>query len=93
MMSRRERIADVLETTFHPADMEVTDESERHHGHSGWREGGETHFRVRLVAEAFVGRSRLDRHRLVQEALKDEFASGLHALAIEARAPCEPGRG
>lgn len=91
-MSRHDRIAAALKDAFHPAEVEVLDESERHHGHAGWREGGETHFRVRVVAEAFAGRSRVDRHRLVQDALKGEFASGLHALAIEARAPGEPGR-
>jgi len=60
-----------------------------HEGHAGARPGGETHFRVTIVAEAFRGRSRLDRHRMVNTALAEELADGVHALAIHASAPGE----
>ena len=69
----------------------VTDESEQHHGHAGWREGGETHFRLDIVSEAFAGKSRVERHRLVNDILKGAFERGLHALAIQAKAPGESG--
>jgi BolA protein len=88
-MSRQDRIAVALNEAFRPTELTVTDDSQRHHGHSGWREGGETHYSVRVVSDAFVGKSRVARHRLVTDALAAEFAGGLHALAIEARAPGE----
>ena len=64
-------------------------ESHQHQGHGGWREGGETHFRVEIVSVAFAGKSRLERHRLVNGALAQELAESVHALAIAARAPGE----
>lgn len=88
-MSRRDRIAAALGAVLQPDSLTIVDESERHHGHAGWREGGETHYRVQVVAAAFSGKSRVTRHRLVTDALKDEFECGLHALAIEAKAPGE----
>ena len=78
-----------LEAALSPTRLEVIDESHRHHGHSGWKEGGETHFRVRIVAEAFRGQTRLARHRLINDLLARELAERIHALAIEARAPGE----
>lgn len=90
-MTRADRIVRALNEALQPLELVVTDESERHHGHSGWREGGQTHYRVRVVSAAFAGVARLGRHRLVTDALSAEFAGGLHALAIEARAPGEPG--
>ena len=53
-MTRRDRIEASLEEAFHPQELEILDESHLHHGHAGWREGGETHFRVKLVADAFT---------------------------------------
>lgn len=82
-------ITQTLQQRLQPADLTVTDESEQHRGHSGWREGGETHFRIYIVSEAFSGKSRVERHRLVNEVLKDAFDRGLHALAIQAKAPGE----
>lgn len=87
--SRTKRIQRSVEQAFAPEALEVEDESERHHGHAGWREGGETHFRLRIVSEAFAGKTRLERHRMVNAALAEELANGLHALAIEAKAPGE----
>jgi BolA protein len=72
-----------------PARLEVTDESHLHAGHSGHRPGGETHYRVDIVSDAFKGKGRLDRHRMVNEALASELAGGVHALAIHASAPGE----
>lgn len=89
MTGMRERIGTKLESAFSPLALEVLDESHQHAGHGGWREGGETHFRVKIVSEAFRGKSRLDRHRLVNAALAAELAERVHALAIVARAPGE----
>jgi len=82
-------ITQELQNRLNPAELTVIDESEQHRGHAGWREGGETHFRIHIVSEAFAGKSRVERHRLVNEALGGAFARGLHALAIQAKAPGE----
>ena len=75
--------------TLGPTRLEVLDESEQHRGHGGWREGGETHFRIDIVSQAFAGKSRVERHRLVNAVLDDAFKRGLHALAVRARTPAE----
>src|SRR5262249_21479699 len=75
------------------ASLDVVDESHQHAGHAGHREGGETHFRVYIVAEAFRGKSRLERHRMINETLVGELAGGVHALAIPASAPGESHAG
>jgi BolA protein len=82
-------IARTLEERLQPTRLSVLDESHQHVGHGGWREGGETHFRVDIVSDAFSGKSRVERHRLVNDALKGAFDRGLHALAIQAKAPGE----
>ncbi len=82
-------IAATLEEALRPTHLVVTDESHQHQGHAGWREGGETHFRLDIVSEAFRGKSRVERHRIVNAALAGAFERGLHALAIKARAPGE----
>jgi BolA protein len=78
-----------LRSEFAPARLAIADESSRHHGHAGWREGGETHFRVEIVSAAFEGQSRIQRQRRVYAALKEEFAAGLHALALTTLTPAE----
>jgi len=88
-MARRDLIAERLTKVFAPASLEVIDESHQHVGHAGHREGGETHFRVYIVAEAFRGKSRLERHRMINQTLVAELQSGVHALAIHASAPGE----
>ncbi len=88
-MTMHERITEKLRQAFQPDSLEVIDESSLHHGHSGWREGGETHFRVKLVAPAFAGLSRVERHRRVNAALAEELRERVHALAIQAKAPGE----
>jgi BolA family transcriptional regulator, general stress-responsive regulator len=78
-----------LRTAFAPLRLAIEDESARHHGHAGWREGGETHFRVEIVSAAFEGQSRVTRQRQVYAALKAEFDAGLHALALTTLTPAE----
>jgi BolA family transcriptional regulator, general stress-responsive regulator len=90
-MARRDLITAKLTKAFMPQRIEVVDESDRHAGHAGHRPEGETHFRVYIVAEAFRGKSRLERHRMINETLVGELRSGVHALAIHASAPGEAG--
>jgi BolA protein len=82
-------IREKLSRAFQPSRLEVLNESHLHAGHSGSPGTGESHFRVLLVSPAFAGRSRLERHRLVNEVLAAELAGGVHALAIAAYAPGE----
>lgn len=84
LTSRSERIRSALEAAFHPSQLDIVDESHLHHGHAGAAPGGETHYAVRIRAAALAGLTRVARHRAVNEALKAEFASGLHALHIDA---------
>ncbi|HVI29811.1 BolA family protein [Hansschlegelia sp.] len=91
-MSVRDRIESALTEALRPQRLEVVDESHLHAGHAGSRPGGETHFRVRIVSDAFSGVSRIERHRRVNALLAAELAGPVHALAIDARAPEEPGR-
>jgi BolA protein len=90
-MTRRDLITEKLKRAFVPRDIDVVDESHQHVGHAGHRPEGETHFRVYIVSEAFRGKSRLERHRMVNETLAAELAGGVHALAIHASAPGEAG--
>jgi BolA protein len=80
-----------LTEAFNPESLRVVDESHQHAGHAGHRPGGETHFRVYIVAEAFRGKSRVERHRMINATLSGELAGGVHALAIHAAAPGEGG--
>jgi BolA protein len=88
-MAIKEAISRKLTEALAPVSLDVVDESENHRGHGGWREGGETHFRVQVVSEAFRGKGRVERHRMVNALLADELAGRVHALAISARAPGE----
>jgi BolA protein len=88
-MTVREVITAKLGEAFAPASLDVIDESDRHVGHAGYRAGGETHFRIHIVSEAFRGKSRLERHRMIYNTLADELKAGVHALAIEATTPSE----
>ena len=89
MMSVRERIEEKLKAAFQPESLNVVDESHLHAGHAGARPGGETHFRVSVASIAFAGKSRVERHRMVNSALAEELAGSVHALAIHASAPGE----
>ena len=90
-MARRDLITEKLTKAFTPESVRVVDESHQHIGHAGHRPGGETHFRVYIVAEAFRGKSRLERHRMINATLAGELKGGVHALAIHASAPGEAG--
>lgn len=78
-----------MKNGFAPLALELIDESAHHAGHAGAREGGQTHYRLRLVSAAFAGLNRVSRQRLIHEALREEFESGLHALSLELKAPEE----
>ena len=78
-----------LTEAFQPQSLNVVDESHQHEGHAGARPGGQTHFRVYIVSESFKGKTRIDRHRMINQALADDLAAGVHALAIHATAPGE----
>ena len=92
-MSMQSSIAAKLRDTFSPERLEVVNESHLHAGHQPQFDGGgETHMRVRIVAAAFAGMSRVARHRAINDVVKAEFDQGLHALAVEAAAPGEPVR-
>jgi BolA family transcriptional regulator, general stress-responsive regulator len=86
-MDREAAIRSKLTAAFAPEGLTVENESERHHGHQG--AGADTHFRVTVVSLAFEGKSRVERHRMVNEALAIELDGGLHALAIRALTPAE----
>ncbi len=80
-------IEDKLTRVFAPQSLDVIDESHLHAGHAGSHPQGESHFRVKIVSQAFAGKSRIDMHRMVNAALADELRSRVHALAIHASAP------
>ena len=83
------RIETALVAQFAPASLTLVDESAKHAGHAGAQPGGETHYRVRIVADAFEGLNRVARQRLVYNLLREEFDTGLHALALELKTPGE----
>jgi BolA family transcriptional regulator, general stress-responsive regulator len=90
-MAAKDNITKKLREAFSPESLDVTDESHLHEGHSGHRPGGETHFRLYIVSVAFEGKSRIERHRMINAVLAAELAGSVHALAIKAHAPGESG--
>jgi BolA protein len=78
-----------LQQALSPSRLEVVDDSARHQGHAGHREGGESHFNLVIEAKAFAGKGRVARQRLVHQALSEELAGPVHALSIIALAPGE----
>ena len=82
-MSVREEIESRLQRAFDPTELSVVDDSERHRGHAGYQEGGQSHFNVRMRATAFKGQSRIARHRAVHAALGAELVGRIHALALD----------
>lgn len=82
-MSVKDTLTAKLTAKFAPAFLDVIDESNKHFGHAGWREGGETHFRVRIATAHFDGLSRIAQHRAVMETLDAELKDRVHALAID----------
>jgi BolA protein len=88
-MSTKDVIINKLREAFLPESLEVADESHLHEGHAGHDARGETHFRVNIVSPTFKGKSRVERHRMVNAALEAELKGSVHALAIKAQAPGE----
>ncbi len=88
-MRTQDIIVTKLSDAFAPDSLRVEDESAQHKGHAGHRPGGETHFRVYIVSSAFKGKSRIERHRMINTVLASELSGGVHALAIHASAPDE----
>lgn len=82
-MSVTNEIQTRLQETFSPTELEVIDDSERHRGHAGYQEGGESHFNVRIRAAAFDGQSRIQRHRAVHSALGKDLVGRIHALSLD----------
>ena len=90
-MRTTDLITEKLTEAFTPQSLKVEDESHLHAGHAGHRPGGQTHYRVYIVSEAFKGKTRIDRHRMINAILSAELSGGVHALAIHAAAPGEGG--
>ena len=88
-MSVAATIREKLMRAFAPEHLDVVNDSHLHAGHHGSPGTGESHFTVLVVSAAFAGKSRLERHRLVNETLASELAGKVHALAIKAHAPGE----
>ena len=88
-MTAESRIRERLTAQLSPVLLDVVNESQLHAGHAGSPGTGESHFRVMIVSAVFAGKSRVERHRLVNAALADELRHGVHALAIKAHAPGE----
>ena len=72
-----------LQAALAPHALLLIDESNQHHGHAGAHPSGESHFRVRIASQAFAGKTLLQKHRMVNEAVAEELKSRVHALAIE----------
>ncbi|MEO0938434.1 MAG: BolA family protein [Pseudomonadota bacterium] len=82
-MRKADRIAEKLKQAFAPRELEVVDDSAAHAGHAGAPEGGESHFNLRIRAEAFAGQSRVARHRAIHAAIGADLIGEIHALAID----------
>jgi BolA protein len=89
-MSLQSRMHEKLLTTLNPTRLDVVNESHLHAGHASSPGTGESHFRVLIVSPDFAGKSRVERHRIVNDLLRDELRDCVHALAIKALAPGEP---
>ncbi|MFY0597387.1 MAG: BolA family transcriptional regulator [Cognatishimia sp.] len=82
-MSVKDEIHERLSAVFHPTELVVVDDSESHRGHAGFQEGGESHFNVRIRAQAFEDMSRIKRHRAVHDAIGKDIVARIHALALD----------
>lgn len=82
-MRVEEEIRQKLQSAFQPRELKVVDDSESHRGHAGYQEGGQSHFNLRIAADAFENMSRIERHRAVHAALGPELIGRIHALAME----------
>ena len=91
-MQIADRMRQKIEDALAPAQLEIIDDSHRHAGHAGHDGQGESHFRVRIVAEAFAGKSRVERQRLVYDLLAAELKDRVHALSLTTQTPAESAR-
>jgi BolA protein len=90
-MRTADLITKKLTEAFAPQSLKVLDESHQHEGHAGHRPGGQTHYRIYIVSEVFKGKTRIERHRMINQLLAAELAGSVHALAIHAAVPDESG--
>lgn len=88
-MAMADLIRSKLEAALAPEILEIEDQSEQHRGHAGYREGGESHFHLTIVAERFTGKSRIERQRMVHRPLAEELKEKIHALSMSVKAPGE----
>ena len=88
-MEFKEKLQQKLLDALQPETLKLVDESARHRGHAGYQPGGNSHFRLRIVADAFMGQTRLARHRTIHTLLAEELRTQIHALAIDALTPDE----
>jgi BolA protein len=88
-MSVEQSIREKLTEAFAPEVLEVVNQSHRHAGHAGSPGTGESHFAVKVVSAAFAGKSRLERHRMVNDVLAEEMSGNVHALVLSALSPEE----
>ncbi|MDF3819017.1 BolA family transcriptional regulator [Leptospira sp. 96542] len=84
---RKIRMEEILVKEFLPTDIQVLDVSLEHAGHPGSRPSGETHYRLRMQSDRFLGKNQVECHRMVYSALQNEFKTGLHALEMELTSP------
>jgi BolA protein len=89
-MTLQSRMREKLMLTLNPTRLDVVNESHLHAGHGSSPDTGESHFRLLIVSGNFSGKSRIERHRIVNDLLRTELEDGVHALAIKALAPGEP---
>jgi len=82
-MSVKDEIHERLSAAFHPTELVVVDDSESHRGHAGFQEGGESHFNVKIRAQAFEDMTRIKRHRAVHDAIGKDIVAQIHALALD----------
>lgn len=88
-MGMSDTMTEKLNKAFSPQSLNIVNESHLHAGHGGHTPNGESHFRVHIVSDAFNGKSRLERHRMINTVLADDLAAGVHALAIHADGPAD----
>ncbi len=88
-MKTAERMNEKLTAALSPLRLSIVDESHKHAGHAGWREGGESHFKLEIVSDHFNGKSRVERQRMVYSALADELKDAVHALQLKTLTPSE----
>ena len=82
-MRIEDEMRDKLQAAFQPRELVIVDESEKHRGHAGYREGGQSHFQVTIAADAFEPMNRIERHRAVHDALGKDLVGRIHALSLQ----------